>query len=229
MTTIETYSTANNVATLTVTKPTGVAEFDLLLGFAASRQVGGGFPITPPSGFTEVFEDGYTSSFGLLEFCRAIAGGSEPANYSWGGLGSGSPDCGAVLRVSGHDPTTPVNVTGTGKGFSTTATFPSVTTTAANCLILRVAGGGVNSAGVVLSTPPSSHTQLFSHVGANSTDSLIGVWYTTQASAGATGTATAVYSNSTFWCAATIAIAPAAGGGSPVAAIQNHRRNQGMM
>ena len=114
---------------LIVGKPSGVVENDLMVAVVAvdyrARD------IVQPAGWTLILN---TDSF---DVSYKVAGAGEGANYTFTWL-SPQQAYGFILRITGHDTSTPINVSGSGNGSSTSATCPTVTTTIDDCLILRI-------------------------------------------------------------------------------------------
>lgn len=70
----------NPITDLTLTKPTGTTTDDIL--FALLKDASGGDPSSVPSGWTLAGSDVLTSSVKHFLYYK-VAGGSEPANYTW--------------------------------------------------------------------------------------------------------------------------------------------------
>ena len=137
-------STANNVAwanstDLTISKPAGVVSGDLMV-FCGFFEVN--TTITAPSGWTQITNTTHTANNFKLATYYKIAGGSEPADYTWSWTNSRN-SAGIILRISGHDATTPIqtsnsaesNVSGSAKTFAA-----GVTPSTANSLLLMWLG-----------------------------------------------------------------------------------------
>jgi hypothetical protein len=87
-----------SAASVTVTKPTGVASGDLLVSFCAANCASAS--IAPPAGFT-VLGLGFSMAAGVdCKIAYKQAGGAEPANYSWTATGATEIVTGMV-RVTG--------------------------------------------------------------------------------------------------------------------------------
>jgi hypothetical protein len=99
-----TEASTTNSATLAVDKPTGVIAGDLLLTYVNSWT--GAADPTPPSGWTKIRTvNGGSGVLGLSAWYK-IAGGSEPANYTWS-VGSSAVwqvACSAYRGVNGDNP-----------------------------------------------------------------------------------------------------------------------------
>lgn len=192
-------------------KPTGVAVGDLLLAIVTARN--DVTSITP--GITwDVVESNITGSGSTYAVFKRIADGTEGSSFSFS-FSVSTRWCIGILRIDGHDPTTPINVSAesivaSGGVYNT----PSVTTTVADCLIVRSAhhmrgNSSFNAWG--------SGTELWDISGGSLTLGCIQtVAYMTAASAGATGTVQVTATSSDVTGAGvTIAIAP-----TPAAAVE---------
>jgi len=198
------------VASGSATMPAGVTTGELLtLDFAQAFDVG----ITTPSGWTPIIAagDGFAATRGA-SFYR-IADGSEGASLAL--TFGGSCDAVAIItRHGGFNSAAPINGTpqsGSGTSGSTTAiTSPSVTTTVDGCLIRRVAESR-QSAGIA--TPSGQTDGGTGTTGSGGTNSTSRATYSTQATAGATGTVTftSAAGGDREWVSLTYAIAPSPG------------------
>lgn len=210
---VATGTAAGTPTSLVINKPAGTVSGDLLV--ASIAWYPGNYGGTPV-GWTSIdalnlggtpWGDG-----GAATYFR-IAGGSEPANYTFvggsNGFSVGSGAMGAIARITGHDSTSPINAHALGpldsaSPFST----PSVTTAIANALLLHT-WGAMNSAGGVSYNDPSGVTLDAKVTSANNITFMIA--HEKRASAGATtsrdATMTSAYPNLT----AQVAIAPSAG------------------
>jgi hypothetical protein len=148
---IESVATAN--ASDTVTKPTGTASGDLLVAFYGFDGVGR--VDTVGSGFECC--GGWVGAGGrTLTVWAKVAGGSEPANYTWGNETSNKAHI-TMFRISGADGVVPM-VRGAGATSSTTVTWKSITTDTDDCLIL--AGAQVDGENeFTTTTAPSPWTE----------------------------------------------------------------------
>lgn len=167
--------------------------------------------ITPPSGWTALASIDQGSAFEHeLRLYWKIAGGSEASTYTVaiGGQGGGNNfGYGLIWTYTGHDATTPIQVSATQRNTSssTSATCPSVTTTSADTTLVCVYVSGNNSVSNTW-TPPSGMTER-QDGGANPTGFVVGVADLAVASSGATGTKTATSSISGTSNAISFAIA----------------------
>lgn len=197
----------DNVTSAVFTKPTGTAENDLLFALIGTRGDPGSW--TLPSGWTQDGFGGGTEAY--MVGAWKVAGASEGASYTFTSLNA-NEFAGGIARISGANTTTPVDVSSFGPQIAGTEFLdaPSVTTTQADCLILRAYNWRALRAFV---SGPSSHTQawLIEDAAGGQTDTEQAMWYASQGSAGSTGTATLEIDAFINSVASTIAIAPAVG------------------
>lgn len=179
-------------ATATINKPTGTTPGDCLIAVAW-----GSTSVTTPSGWTRVTTSDITTSNGAkIAIFSKIAGGSEPASYTFtNSLGT------SIACFTGNDQVTPVNVYAGTAFQAVSGTSPSVTTTVANCLIYRL---GVSTTYSSSWTEPSG-TEKFDANGQAGVDDGI------QVSAGASGTETYTQTANASAAVLTIAVAPSTG------------------
>lgn len=204
---------ANASGTVTVTKPAGCVDGDLLTAFQATTLGGGTTPATP-AGWTLMD----TQSFGVgkvLQRFEKLAA-SEPASWTFNQPG-GSPVGNEVsVYCICTSPGATASEGGTkGTGTSTTADAAQYTTLAANDLLLVcwvMTPGFTNTI-----VPDASFTDL-GEIG-----SLTGLrtdaGYKSQAAAGGTANTSATLGESQAWAAMIVAIAPSAGGGGATGAL----------
>lgn len=158
---------------LTITKPSGTANTDLLYAYIIHG--GGTSTFTPPAGWTEVDTQTVGGTLRGSSF-RKIASG-EPSDYTWTWTTNGTAS-GVIFRYSGPaDPPVDDNAT------ASSDTSPSVTTTVDDETVLRFCFTPSNNDFVV----PAGTTERHNSV-VGSTISFA-VSEETQATAGATGTA----------------------------------------
>ena len=203
-------SLASNGTSLTITKPGGTGAGDLLIAAVVTddkQQTG----FNPPAGWNLVTQmvsnDGEAVSMGVW---WKIAASSEPASYdfTWP---ADEQAYGWIMRFTGHDPANPINVAAQSNGFSESSSppSPSVTTTVADTMILRI--GGFDDDDITVGNPGlAGHTAITmdkSKVGNNNASG--GAGYTMQSAAGASGTANFALTALEQWLTVTIAIAPA--------------------
>jgi len=194
-------SAAVNTSTLTITKPSGTVEGDLLVAFVSARQR----DVSPPAGWTEI---AYTSGFSIEAGCwYKVAGASEGSSYNFA-VGGSAPrhGSGVIARVSATSATQAdvSATTDTGSAASATHTSPSVTTTVANTLLFRYLAGDSEANNT---STPSGHT-LAAYVEAASVLSSSCLVYKDQAAAGSTGTASFTLGAADDAVLITVAITP---------------------
>jgi hypothetical protein len=201
-------SGAINVTSIAVSKPASTASGDLLIGVVITDGSAGTFPV--PSGWT-LINSGTSGTAVTLGTWYKKAGGSEPATYTWSWTSSQTVFA-FIIRITGQDPTTPIDVSAPATGSSTTPTCPTVTTSVADTLVLRIFG--FDSCYGYNASYPAGHTGI---VVESSRPGCIpgamehcsgGAAYKTQATAGATGPASFTASDSWPWRALTVAIRP---------------------
>lgn len=130
-----------------VPKPTGTVAGDLLIAVGCTN--GSGNPITAPAGWTQ-HANSLSNDNPLW---TKIAGGVEPASYTFT-VANIANSIVVIIRVSGHNPTTPVDVasgvTGTGN-----LVIPSLNSGGAARLLLQIVVKQSN----VTFTGPGSQTE----------------------------------------------------------------------
>ncbi|WP_437571581.1 cell wall anchor protein [Sorangium sp. So ce542] len=154
-------ATGKNVTSLTLAKPAGVAQGDVLLARIAIRnQVGA--VIAPPAGWTLLRSDQSASAVKSWVLWR-VATGAEPASYAFG-VDVSAYLAGSIVAFSGADPASPIDAaSGQKNGNSATLAAPPVTTTAANGVAVwfgtQVWTGSSCPASPIV--PPSGFTEPF--------------------------------------------------------------------
>lgn len=183
--------------TLTCNIPASVAVGDLLVAFVGTSALtaAGLQGINVPTGWTDirlVQVLGTVASLGARAMYR-IADGTEGASVTFVATGSPTATLSEIHRVNGTHATTPANVSASATllaaALVTDPVSPTVTTTAANCLVFAYLNH-YHAATSSTHTAPASHTERtdFQVTGATNT----GATSDTRvfASAAATGTAT---------------------------------------
>lgn len=113
-------------------KPSGVVEGDLLVTVNWTSE--NDITYTKPSGWTQEFQVGQGPSNPLT--CGTwwkVAGGSEPSTYTWTGS-TPSSQWGTLVRISGFDPSNPINAI---SQVTASTTLAAITTDRTNCLLLH--------------------------------------------------------------------------------------------
>jgi len=194
---------------ITVNKPSGVVETDLMIAVIVTDGSAG--TLTAPDGWTLFQGASFTgvSTFGFYK----VAGTSEDTNYTFN-WSTTQEAYGFIMRVTGHDTSSPIHISGLDSATSATPLCPSSTTTVYDCLILRIFGASDDDI-IIDSGYPSGTTGITVDKSNTGTSSCSGgAAYETQAATGATGTAWFALTGSEEWMAITLAIQPI-GGVSP--------------
>jgi len=192
--------------TITITKPASTVSGNFLIA-DITFQGGTTITVTPPAGWTLILRTNNGTSVGTATYYK-VAGGAEPANYTW--TTTSTRQLGGIIRYTGVNNSSPIDVSAAATGNSTTPTAPTVTTTLANDRVLVFYGF---SDDVTFSTP-SGTTERFDigRLGAADADSrATAASDFAQASAGATGTKSSTVSSNnngtSLWTAQMIALA----------------------
>ena len=116
-------------SSVSITKPTGVASGDLILALMESSGPSGlGLP-TPPAGFTTIDSRTDTpAGQSAAVVAYKVAGGSEPASYTWTQGANSTFNVWSCIALRGQDGTTPIDAHGT--AFSTTTSVSVAALTA---------------------------------------------------------------------------------------------------
>jgi RHS repeat-associated protein len=200
------YRSASSAATApitshTIAKPAGVVTNDVLVAGITMR---GAPTITAPSGWTLVRSDASGSTVTQAVY-RKVAGGSEPASYTWTFGAPIDGVVGAIAAYSGVNTTTPIDVSGgQANASSTSVTAPSVTTTVTNTKLV----GFFGTADDATFTAPSGMTERTDILINSSQDGSASSADVTQASAGATGTKVATASKAAVNIGQLVALKP---------------------
>src|SRR5262249_8130397 len=148
--------TAANATSITVSKPAGTAQNDLLIAIVV-HQGGMWEGIAAPPGWSVIPNtDAFIGTTGPHTHAfRKLAGASEPASYTFSDQGSAQDMAAGVLDVTGAR-TAPIDTSAIQtNGYGLTVHAPSITTTLDNELV--VFAGAAN--GSVTFTPPSGMTE----------------------------------------------------------------------
>jgi RHS repeat-associated protein len=165
--------------------------------------------VTPPAGWVLVTSI-LNGTNVTTRVYRKLAGGSEPASYLFG-YSFNVKSAVAVSAYTGVDPTTPVEVFGSGTNASLLAQLaPSVTTLSANAQVVRV--WGVKKETTL--SPPAGVTERADTSSTGTGSVTVAIGDVAQPAVGASGTATATSASVGFGAHITLALKPAPGGGS---------------
>jgi PKD repeat protein len=201
-----TLTTSTSSGTHTVNYPAGVAAGDLLV-IQMVVTVG---TLTTPAGWTNLYGPFTESGFGAAVhyLFYKIAGGSEPSTMTVT-KSAGNAAAAVMSAYTGADTTTPIDVFATAvqPTSGTSGSSPSVTTTKANTMLLRLCTA---FAGPAATTPAGTVTERYDVTWSfNSTGLELGT--ETQAAIGASGTSGVTFSTGiSGGIGATIAVAPVA-------------------
>lgn len=189
--------------TLTVSKPTGTVEGDVmiaLLAYYSALTIN-----SAPAGWTLLTTQTGGTDAGIKVYYK-VAGASEPASYAWT-ISAGDDFVGIISTFYNVNTTTPIDAYG-GQGGTTTTTLtaPSITTTVANTHLVYLAGFNDANVTGASATAPSGMTE---------TDDYAGTLYSwgyvagaAQAAAGATGTKAATLATGHQYAAVLLALKP---------------------
>ncbi len=195
---------ASGATTLTISKPAGTVSGDVEIATVAVDG-GVGSPPTAPSGWTQI--QGTTSvGFGAYAAYYHVAGASEPSSYTWTLAGYAVGAAGGIDVYGGENTSTPIQTSALSTGNGTSASAPSVTTTAANERIVVAAGygyGGSPDTAPAGTTDRGSVTAAYDGPITNDSADF------TQVTAGATAAEVFTLTSSTNWATVTIALTPA--------------------
>lgn len=206
--------TVNASTSLTINKPTGTVQNDVMVAAITINPNGASVPtFTPPSGWTMIQQS--TNQSGTYYPSTAIfykvAGASEGASYSWT-INTTSYGGGWIASFSGVDTSNPIDVSNiqtvaNTNGKTTSYSTPAVTTTAANDMVLVTYGGNTTSTQNTWSTPTSASV-ISSSIWFSGTVTSSSGFYYTQASAGSTGAVASTASVSSYGNAGIVALKP---------------------
>jgi PKD-like domain/CARDB len=211
------YGNANDITSIAVAKPSSLTCGDLLIGILVTDGSPG--TITAPTNWTSINSGGAPTGTPevFVSTWYRVAGASEPASYTWSWT-TAQTAVAYIIRIVGADQANPIDASAAGVGSGNTATItitcPTVTTTVANTLVLRIFGmdscyGATGANPGTLIARESSRIDCASGSQGHTSG---GAAYSTQAGIGATGTAnftaTGVGSGTWNWRGVTIAIKP---------------------
>jgi hypothetical protein len=198
--------TGNGASSVVMTVPAGTAVGDLLVSHVDAA---GTSTITAPSGWTSLVTGAGSATYGTFRYRVATAADAAGASYTWA-LGSSRKAVGRMASYVGVNTGaigTPTGNAGTG----TTITFNSVTTAAANSLVV-LSALGYNGSGTISLTPPGSTTTRINTPTSGSGSQLRGYMGDfIKATAGATGNLTGSVAPSSPWGTVMVPFRPGTG------------------
>jgi hypothetical protein len=211
------HTLANPVVSVTCNRPTGLTAGDLIILAAITRAAPG--PVAPiltinPSGFNSLASRLNTVDVYAQAWTR-IADGSEPASFQIDtDLATTQSMCMIAARITGY--ATPVpHQSGSGDNATvsdTTVEHANMTTTDADCLILRITAFTAPGAGVNSCTVPAGYTERLDDHSTNVASIRRGISLSEKnlAVAGATGVEVTTLAVSRLWAEFSLAISAVA-------------------
>jgi len=198
-------------ASITVDAPTGVAQGDLLIVHCGRAN---DTPSTP-SGWTLVQAGNNGGNVGNGVFYRiAQAGDVGQASFSLNFDGSTSKVA-RMFRITGHNPSNPINTSAIATGASATITVGSVTPTVANCLFMffaavdTAAGGTPSVSGYTMVTSSPTYSEHYDQKGAgDGSDAHFSAASGLRTATTATGNNTATPDRNDDWVGIVVAVEP---------------------
>lgn len=198
---------------ITTNAPSGVANGDLLVLFTV--RTGSTLVYDTPSGWTQALNASDNFGASRQTVWWKIANGTNDTPTLTRASASTADAHAIILRITGHDPTTPLDATAS-LGSTSNSTNPpveNITTTVANALLLT----GFTTGGANITGGPSTWTQQAITADVSGVSPEIAIYAKTAGAAGSYGGETATLASSTRYTNAALAIKPAAGGGSSLA------------
>ncbi len=205
--TFEEYSEAkqsSNTNNVVVATPPGTSEGDLLI---AAVVTDGDQTISPPGGegWTQIAQNANGLTLGVW-WKTAGAFESPSHEFTWSG---NERSYAWIMRLTGHDPTSPIHASTVAGGASASPTCPSLNVSIASSLVLRV--GGFDNDDIVVDNPGlSGHTPItMDESSATGGSCSGGAGHRFLAAPGPSGTADFSLTAAQQWRTVTVAIAPA--------------------
>lgn len=202
-----TTATADWATAITVAKPSGLSDGDVLFLFVAYRDDPG--TVTPPAGFTGALITTGTPEEHLYRCWKHITNAaSEPADYTVNSTTADNRMTACAMPVVGADTSTPIDAEGftNDPGYDSTLNLAGIITNTDNCLLVL----WYNTIHWVTITGPGTQYAEAAQEGVG--EDVRSEWETqTQATAGPTGDKTATLSGKSRGTSAIFAIKPPAG------------------
>lgn len=199
-----------------ITAPTGITVGDLLIAAIFFRTTAEEtLTVTAPSGFASIRINNTQNGVHLQTWWK-IAGSGDAAASSFDFDGSQTvPRMGGILRINGHDPTTPINGSNGGVGLGTAMSISGITPSVANCLLIQTyacVDDALDISSYAIATDNPTWTEQFEVEDVSASPGTLALAASTaRAATTATGNATATISQAEGWSGQIIAIAPSAG------------------
>lgn len=191
---------------MTIGKPVGLVPGNLMVAAVAIKGASA-TTMTAPAGWTLIQrqDDGSTVSFAAW---WKIAGASEPANHTFSWTGTRRA-YGWIMRFSGVETTAPINAWNSlAGGAILAAPSPAVTSTVDDAMIVRMGGFDDASMSGDNANVPSHTTLTADNCNGASTGVSGAAAYTTQATAGSSGSTTFTLLSIEKYVTITIALRP---------------------
>ncbi len=195
----------SNATQLAIDLPPGTSVGDLLIACVAT-DADTSAALTAEAGWTvaAVGQEGGTVTFGVW---WKIAQGTETSTqlFSWD---TGQKAMGWMMRFTGHDSFSPIQVMSTANGSNALPPSPAVITSTDDSMILRLGAFDNHNITIGNTGLTNSTTILMDESGSSGGNVSAGAGYTTQSSAGDSGTDSFALTSSQQYLTVTIAIAP---------------------
>ncbi|WP_240359455.1 cell wall anchor protein [Pyxidicoccus trucidator] len=154
-------ATGKAITSLSITKPAGSVQGDVLLARITNRNNVAAVA-TPPAGWTLLRSDQSASQLKSWVFYK-VAGSAEPASYAFG-IDLASNIAGSISAFSGVDTTNPIDTqSGQKNGLTSAFNTPAITTTSANGVAVwfgsQIWAGSACPASPIV--PPTGFTEAF--------------------------------------------------------------------
>jgi len=170
----------SGVANLTIDKPSGVQSGDVLVAFISVHLADS---ITPPGGWTQIYDTAYTDIRGGAYYKYVSDAGDEPASYDFAIGPNKYKACGGIACYRGVNHANVVNASASRYSSGSDVYAPQVTTDVDGCQILA----SIAHQDIYIYLPPSGCTERWDISKGIGTGCSSTMADTNQASAGASG------------------------------------------
>ena len=191
-----------NVDSISLEKPIGTAEGDLLLASIATNK--NGTTITAPAGWIPLDQGQFDDNVTLAVFYK-LAGAGEVGPYVFSTGVDGAEKAGSIERYTGVDQNTPFDISAGAGNKGTTPTAPAVTTGYTNTRVVRIFAQAQDLGFDKYINVPCTVERAA--VSAND-KVILGVSDLTQAASGTTGTGVFNTDYDKDWRAVTVVLVP---------------------
>lgn len=117
-------------SSVTVNKPTGTTEGDLLFAFIGGTRSG-----SVPSGWTQLLSEAQGTSTGTVYLYYKFAGASEPSSYTFNFVGTKYSKTHTIVAYRGVDPDVPIGSSNSKEDSGTVFDTPSITATTGQWIV----------------------------------------------------------------------------------------------